>query len=246
MRGLPVIDMRYWLLLVVASLCGTNLGDFASGSLNLGFLGAFPAFAIVFVAIVLAAPRAAFMPESFYWLAIVVSRAGATDLADFATHQLRLPFPALLAAALFALGAVIRIGAWLGQSTLAVTMSPQGSSTARPDPSATYWTAMLFVSAFGTMAGDYLADGLGLHRATLLTIAVTASAALWLGRIIDGSKLSYWVVVAAVRTAATNMGDFAAGEEGLHWGPALSFAVSFAALMVFTLATRSAAQTQAA
>src|SRR4051812_31572626 len=38
-NSLPIINLRYWLIILVASMCGTTIGDLLSQTLNLGFLG---------------------------------------------------------------------------------------------------------------------------------------------------------------------------------------------------------------
>jgi len=240
MRGLPDIDARYWLLLLTASVCGTNLGDFASETLRLGFFGAFVPFTLLFLAMVFAAGRIRFMSEAYYWLAILISRASATDIADLATHQLRLSYPMLLVAALAALALALAIGARLGQSTIATAPGADGRLVSRPAANATYWVAMIMASAFGTMAGDFLADelGFGFARAALGSVALAGFAVtetLSRGKI---SKLGYWGVVLAVRVAATNFGDFAAGDGGLGLGFVISSLASFTLLALFTLTWR--------
>jgi uncharacterized membrane-anchored protein len=241
MGGLPDINARYWLLLLAASVCGTSLGDFASQSLGLGFVGGVLPFALLFVAMAAASGRFASTGEAFYWLAIIIARAGATDIADFGTHQLHLSPPALLAALLTALVLTLAAGARLGQSTLAVKSAAQGRRSARPIPNATYWAAMIVASAFGTIGGDFLADdlGFGIGRATLVTLAVALGAA---GAFTSRSRLSkagYWGVVLVIRAAATNLGDFMAGDEGLRLGFASSGAVMLVLIALLTLPHRT-------
>ena len=189
---------------------------------------------------VFAAGRIKLISEAYYWLAIVISRAGSTDIADFATHQLRLSYPALLVGALAALALTLAIGAWLGQRTIATAPGADGRLVSRPAANATYWVAMILASAFGTMTGDFLADelGFGVARAAVGSVAVTgflATGLLSRGKV---SKLGYWGVVLAARVAATNLGDFAAGDDGLCLGFLISCLASFALLALFTLTWR--------
>ncbi|ARN81992.1 hypothetical protein [Methylocystis bryophila] len=178
MRGLPEIDIRYWLLLMTASIGGANLGDLASSTLGLGFLGAFPPFALLFLALAFGRNRIAFVGEIQYWLAILVSRAGATDIADLLTHQLRISYPALLCASLVALVLTLRIGARFGQNTIVAAPGPGGLSIFLPAANATYWVSMVVASTFGTIAGDLLSDNLGLGRAALFTTGAAGFAVL--------------------------------------------------------------------
>jgi uncharacterized membrane-anchored protein len=216
MGGLPRIDARYWVLMLLASVCGTNLGDFASQTLNLGFLGGFGPFAVIFAAMLAAARHAEAAGEVYYWVAIVVARAGATDIADLATHQLKLEYPPLAGAILALLVAVLLAGAWGGQTTVVSAQQPDGQWDNRPVANATYWAAMITASVFGTVSGDFVAGDLGLG-AGYGALATTTLAALIVR---DGRLLKpwYWVTVIAVRTAATNLGDYVASDEGLNAG----------------------------
>jgi uncharacterized membrane-anchored protein len=223
---LPPIDRRYWVALLVASICGTNLGDLAAQDLGLGFLGGLVPFAVAF-ALCLAAPGLRFMrTELFYWGAIVAGRAAATNLADFATHARHLPYPAVLAALAVLLVCVLWFGAACGQSTI----DPRGK-VVLPTGNATYWVAMLTASVLGTASGDFLAErlGLGVGPGALLLTALTVVLALSQRRAARLLKPWYWVTILVARTAATNAGDFFAGSDGLNLG--LPFA-SLAALVV--------------
>lgn len=234
MRGLPEIDGRYWLLLAAASICGTNLGDFASQTLGLGFVGGFTPFAILFALLAFASGRFALMGEANYWLAMIVSRAGATNLADFATHELDLPAPALLTALLAALALILGIGALCGQSTLDVAPDGSGRRVARPSANAAYWAAIVVASAFGTIAGDSLADDFGLARAALATAVAALCATFVATRSLRPTKAVYWGVVLLIRAAATNFGDFLAGDEGVGLGYSTSCAIAFSLVAIMT------------
>lgn len=227
--GLPRIDIRYWTILLLASICGTNIGDFASQTLRLGFFAASLPFAVLFAAVLPGIGRK--HGEPFYWVAIVIARAGATDIADLASHQLGLRVPALLVSLLALLAAILIIGARHNQATLVATggaFSSRGPAASwrenapdlRPASNATYWASMVVTSVLGTLTGDYLADdlGLGLFGSVLATAPLAGLAALSFGRPGRLLKPHYWLAVFLIRTAATNLGDLVAGTEGLHLG----------------------------
>ena len=236
MQCLPEINTRYWLLLLTASVCGANLGDLASEKFGLGFIGGFLIFAVIFVGMAVASRRILFFGEAAYWAAIIVSRAAATDIADFATHQLRLSYPTLILGALAALLATVAIAARFGQTTLRTATVANGSVLVFPTANMVYWAAMILASAFGTMTGDYLADdvGLGVGRAVLLTLPAAAVAVTLRADGPPASKFFYWLVVLLVRAAATNLGDYFGGDDGLGLGFLASCA---GALIVMALLT---------
>ncbi|MCI4680856.1 hypothetical protein K9U39_01340 [Rhodoblastus acidophilus] len=239
MQGLPEINARYWLLLLIASVCGTNLGDLASDKLGLGFLGAFAIFSVIFLSMAVASRRIAFLGEAYYWVAIVVSRAGATDVADFATHQLRLSYPALIIGSLAVLVATLAITGRLGQNTIRTVDAADGPAMAFPTANAAYWTAMILANAFGTIAGDYLADELrfGVGQAMLLTAPAAAVAVMLRVAGQSSSKFGYWAVVLLIRAVATNLGDYLADGLGLGFSVSCGAAFLLLALLILALLT---------
>ncbi len=56
--------------MLIASACGTNLGDFASQTLDLGYIGAVVPFVLIFVAMFVLARRLESGDEVFYWIAL--------------------------------------------------------------------------------------------------------------------------------------------------------------------------------
>src|SRR5262249_49886120 len=91
-KNLPVIDARYWTAILAASMCGANTGDFVSRILGLGHTRGLLPLALIFLVIVWAERRSKAATEAYYWLAIIVLRTGATNLADLGTHDLKLGY----------------------------------------------------------------------------------------------------------------------------------------------------------
>ena len=91
-KNLPMINARYWIAILAASMCGANTGDFASRILGLGHTRGLIPLALIFLAIVWAERRSNVATEAYYWLAIIVLRTGATNLADLGTHDLKLGY----------------------------------------------------------------------------------------------------------------------------------------------------------
>ena len=91
-RNSPTIDAGYWAAIVAASICGTNTGDLAAGPLGLGHVRGILPLGAIFLAIIWAEKILDWTTVAFYWLAIIVLRTMATNIADFATHDLeRIP-----------------------------------------------------------------------------------------------------------------------------------------------------------
>ena len=215
----PSLGPRYWTALVLASVLGTNTGDFAAHDLGLGHVGGLLPLALLFAAVLFAERRSRASTEAFYWAAILTLRTAATNLADFADHDLRLAPLLVLSLLAFAVAALV-----LADRT-AFSRSGAGEG---PITDARYWATMLTAGVFGTALGDYLADDLGLAPglAAVLTLPVAAALIALHRRAWWRTKAVYWVTVLAVRTAGTNGGDWLASREGLGLGLAVATTLS--------------------
>src|SRR3954465_6802691 len=154
-RNLPTIDAGYWAAIVAASICGTNTGDLAAGPLGLGHVRGILPLAAVFLVVVLAEKMLNWTTVAFYWLAIIVLRTMATNIADFATHDLKLSY------AVFVLLLTIFMGVMIWADRFRIDTAAQraaGSKAALPTTDWSYWVVMLAAGVLGTALGDWLAD----------------------------------------------------------------------------------------
>src|SRR3954470_19358649 len=97
-RNLPTIDAGYWAAIVAASMCGTNAGDLAAGPLGLGHVRGIVPITAAFLAVVWAEKVLNWTTVAFYWLAIILLRTMATNIADFATHDMKVAYPVFVLA----------------------------------------------------------------------------------------------------------------------------------------------------
>jgi uncharacterized membrane-anchored protein len=203
-RNLPTIDAGYWAAIVAASICGTNTGDLAAGPLGLGHVHGILPLAAIFLAIVFAERLLDWTTVAFYWMAIIVLRTMATNIADFATHDLKLSYP------VFVLLLVAFMAAMIGADrfrTGATAQRPAAAVPALPDADWSYWIVMLAAGVLGTALGDWLADaGPGVYWASLIGLPVFAAAVVAAYRF-GLVKPWYWVAIAACRTWGTDLGD---------------------------------------
>ena len=222
MRSIPVIGRRYWAALCLASIFGCNLGDFFAADLRLGHWRGLPVLAGALALILLAERRAGRPNELWYWLAIVVIRTAATNLADLVVHDLKLPYPPAM------------IG--LASLLAALVTNEPGREDAKRLPAANgrFWAAMLAAGTLGTAAGDFLAfhERLGVVLASA-TMTLLLFAALTLrtsaARI---SVATFWVAVVVIRIWGTNVGDLLADDMGLAPSAASSGAALLGLLLV--------------
>jgi uncharacterized membrane-anchored protein len=218
-KNLPTIDARYWTAILAASMCGANTGDFASRILNLGHTRGLLPLALIFLGILWAERRSTVTTQAYYWLAIIVLRTGATNLADLATHDLKLGY-VLVEIGLAALMIVVLLVDQGRAETAGKRRAIDGSWRRLPATTASYWVVMLAAGTLGTALGDWVADewglGVGLGSIVLLGIlAIVLALSTLYGRM---TKPWYWLSIVAARTAGTTMGDFLASRHGLNLG----------------------------
>ena len=231
----PRLGLRYWIALCLASIFGANMGDFFAHNLGLGHVAGLPflaiAFAIVFV--LERFDRAAH--EAFYWLAIVVVRTAATNLADFFAGDLRLPRPWVMAG-LAAVLALSVAAAWQLSWRDAADKSDAQGNLLRADYG--YWLAMLIAGTLGTVMGDFFSHDLHLgNAATSIVLSALLAPFLVLGaRQLLWSLPLYWTTIVMVRAAGTTVGDLLAARNAL--GLALSTAVTGLLFIGFLVAWR--------
>jgi uncharacterized membrane-anchored protein len=204
-RNLPTIDAGYWAAIVAASICGTNTGDLAAGPLGMGHVRGIIPLAVMFLAVVWAEKLLDLTTVAFYWMAIIVLRTMATNIADFATHDLKLSYPVFVLLLILLMGVMI----WADRFRTSDT-PPQRSAasfSALPNADWSYWIVMLTAGVLGTALGDWLADaGPGVYWASLISMVLFVGA-VWAAYQYGLSKAWYWIAIAACRTWGTDLGD---------------------------------------
>ncbi len=234
-RHVPTIDLRYWSGITFASIFGTNLGDFYAHESGLGLGLGLLVLVVLFTANYLAEAKDRTAHEVYYWLAIIIIRTGATNIADYLAFRVRIP--ALLLAS--GLAVIIAALAWSGSASRGQADTKLASPTLAKT-NLGYWGAMLAAGVFGTVVGDICSHrfgqglasvGLGLLLAVLL-ITTRSRLATHLA--------AYWCAVALARTAGTCIGDWFAENRTLQIGLPLSTLLTGIAFLAILTIWRSA------
>jgi uncharacterized membrane-anchored protein len=222
----PEVNARYWTAITLASVFGTNMGDFYAHQTRLGVVNGLAVLAALAAAVFVVERFDGRRGEAYYWLVIVLIRTGATNIADFLAFRVRVPSLALslgLIAVLCAFGA------------LNARRSGRGDARGVPNTGAAYWAAMLTAGVFGTVVGDIAEHIFGEGIAVLLLAAVLIAALLIVRRQAARIVAVYWATIAVARTTGTAAGDWIADPKGLHVGLSLSTlltCMSFFAVLV--------------
>jgi uncharacterized membrane-anchored protein len=222
-QNVPSIDARYWLAIFFASLLGTTLGDFCAQELHLGFVSGLPIMAAILAVVLVAESRSKRATEAYYWTAIVITRTAATNLADLATHALKLEFLGVIGVLVALMVFVLVLG----------RICTRGSSRAEGTPSVDlfYWLAILLASTIGTAGGDFVAGGLGVLSTSMIATTSTLAVVLLACSRIKPREALFWLAIVLERIAGTNGGDFLASDNGLGLGHGWAAALSLTALV---------------
>ncbi len=214
-RHVPQVGAAYWSGLILASIFGANLGDLLAGSWGWGHVAGLPylALALALILVVERFDRSAH--TAYYWAAIIVVRAAATNIGDIGHDMNWSPL-----AVMTVLAVVLIAVAWLWS-----LRSPDSEPKTVLVTGGWYWVAMLAAGSLGTVLGDFgsamLGKGLALGfrggniAATIAgTVVIALLFFLWRNRL-QVAPAFFWVSVVLIRAAGTAAGDALAHGVGL-------------------------------
>lgn len=226
----PIVNTRYWVAILVASTCGTNLGDMIPKMLGLGTASGLLLCAVLFALLMFVDRITEQGSELFYWVVILIVRAAATDIADSLVDKTPLG----------EMGAIVVLSVVLLALLVLIVRSRRtangGGSEAMPAVNGMYWLTMLAAGALGTVIGDTVGHALGPHHTGLPVSELIASLVflLVLGvRMLRPDVVVYWLAIVAVRWWGTNMGDIFAHRYSLSSSGIVSLVVLFAILIAW-------------
>jgi uncharacterized membrane-anchored protein len=225
---LPTLGPRYWVALCIASIFGANMGDFFARNIGLGHVAGLPFLAMALAIVMVAERFDRITHQVYYWIAIIIVRTAATNFADFACGDLKLPRLAVMAG----LAIILALALWISWQMVwrgAPGKADQTLPVLRADLG--YWTCMFIAGTLGTVIGDYASHNLHLDDGGAALLLSPIVAAFFLGGR-NGLLFwlpFYWSTVVAIRAAGTGVGDFISGKEML--GLPLSTLVTGVALV---------------
>lgn len=211
---LPTLSPRYWVALCIASIFGANMGDFFARIIGLGHVAGLPFLAAAFAIVVIAERFDRMAHQVYYWVAIIIVRTAATNFADFACGDLKLPRLAVMAG----LAVILALSLWTTWQ-MVWRGSPDSTNQTRPVLRADlgYWICMFIAGTLGTVIGDYSSHNLHLDDGGAALLLTPIVAALFLSGRNDLLFWLpfYWSTVVAIRAAGTAVGDFISGRQML-------------------------------
>lgn len=234
---IPTIDARYWTAITLASIFGTNMGDFYAYNSGLGGpIGGVPILVGLFLLIYVVERFDKIGHEFYYWLCIIIMRTGATNIADYMAGRHFLHIDRWLISGV--LTVVIFLLAWWAARD---HNAAHGSSVRKtlPDTDPRYWVAMLAAGVFGTVLGDALEHLIGQGVSAIILSVVLALALLIYRKGVFGSVYGYWLTVSVARTAGTAIGDWLAENKIFNIGLNVCTLATGVAFVAVLLAWRS-------
>jgi uncharacterized membrane-anchored protein len=207
---LPTLGARYWSALCLASIFGANMGDLFARNLGLGHLAGLPFLAIALAIVIIAERSNRVQHQSYYWIAIIIVRTAATNFADFAAGDLKLPRVWVMAV----LTVLLLAALWLTWQ-LAWRLVNKTDNVLRANFG--YWICMFIAGTLGTVIGDFCSHNLGLDDGGAAVVLSPIVAVLLLVGWLGSLRLLpyYWLTVVAIRAAGTAVGDFVSGRNML-------------------------------
>ncbi len=197
MRCVPKINGIYWLCLGLGSVVGANAGDFLSDAHGLGYLGGLPFLAAGLIAVFLAERFMKYVSAAYFWAAVIILIAAASDIAD-ALHDFHI---SLAAAPVMCLLLAFMVIVWRSQA-------PANEEQAFIPVGRYYWITLLVAGTLGAVAGDAASYplGFGFLGATVVS-AIPLAFLLVIGR--NGLYPDvgfHWLVVVFIVSAGTAIG----------------------------------------
>jgi uncharacterized membrane-anchored protein len=235
------VNVRYWILIFLISIWGTNTGDFAvhyyhdhlSGFDLIGFkhLGPFPLLAVVFCCVLLLERFVTLPTEVFFWTQILLIRTAATNIADALVDDLEFDINILIGTLTICM--VLYAINWQQKRS-------DKSYGFLPETNGLYWLGMLIAGVLGTVVGDLAWHLFGLAETSLvLTLVYVIGVAVGRHKLLSATPF-YWLGVVMARITGTAIGDWLAKSQqkggaglGLEWAVVAS-GIIFILMTLFT------------
>jgi len=210
----PVVNLRYWLLIFLASIFGTNTGDYCVklyrqmgdlanlSSFGLKHAGPLPFLILGFLFIYFLEKRDRHHHEVYFWSAIILIRTAATNIADALIGDLQMNFYLLVGVLSIAL--IYLALQWQARREAPIL------SFFVPDTTKMYWFSMLLAGVLGTVIGDEVWHIFGIaNSAAVLTMLMGLLVYFGYRNILILTAM-YWFGIVFARISGTAVGDWLA------------------------------------
>lgn len=230
LNKVPEVTIFFWIIKILATTVGETAADNLATNLGLGLTGTTWVMSAVLVVVLFLQFRLRRYVPLVYWLAVVLLSIVGTLITDNLTDK----YDVALATTTTVFGVVLALVflAWYRSER---TLSIHTIYTSRRE--AFYWLAILFTFAFGTAAGDYLAETLNLgygKSALMFGGAIALITFAWRFLRLD-AILAFWLAYVLTRPLGASLGDYLSqpkADGGLGLGTNTTTFLFLAAILV--------------
>ena len=214
MIQLPKINVKYWVLMVLATTIGEIVGNLISRNLGLGYstgsIILISSYIMALTAVVLMSKQS----HLVYWFLIILGNIAGTNCADFITIE-----PLKLGTIY---GSILVMGVLTTILVVWKLTSPKSSidNGLTKTTFYLYWFAILTSSTFGTTSGDFLSNdtSLGAGGGTILLIGILAIIALLTTYTKISKEICYWLALVVIHPIGATIGNYISKPAGLNFG----------------------------
>jgi uncharacterized membrane-anchored protein len=203
LNKVPEITIFFWIIKILATTVGETAADNLATNLGLGLTGTTWVMSAVLVVVLFFQFRLRRYVPLVYWLAVVLLSIVGTLITDNLTDKYNVALATTTT--IFAITLAVVFLVWyLSERTLSI----HTIYTTRRE--AFYWLAILFTFAFGTAAGDYLAETLNIgywKSALLFGGAIALITVAWRYLHLN-AILAFWLAYILTRPLGASLGDY--------------------------------------
>ncbi len=214
MIRLPKIDLRYWILMVLATTIGEIVGNLISRNLGLGYsTGSIFLILSYLLSLVIVAIRN-IQSKLIYWYLIILGNIAGTNCADFITIEplkLGTIFGSLLVMGILTLTLIV----WkLTSKNLSIDSGLSKTTFYL------YWLAIITSSTFGTTSGDFLSNdtSLGAGGGTILLAGLLFIIVVLTNYTKVSKEICYWLALVIIHPIGATTGNYISKPAGLNFG----------------------------
>jgi len=199
----PEITIFFWVIKVLCTTVGETAADFLNANLGLGLTGTTLVLGVLLVIALFFQFRSKQYTPLIYWLVVVLLSVFGTLITDNLVDEMGVSLVTTTIAFSIALAATF-IGWYLSEKTLDI------HSIYTPRREAFYWLAIFFTFAFGTAAGDLVAERfeLGYLVSALLFGGLIAADAIANRAFKLNPVLTFWIAYILTRPLGASLGDW--------------------------------------
>ena len=239
LNKVPEVTIWFWIIKILATTVGETAADYLSENLGFGLTTTTWVMSALLAVVLVFQFRLRKYVPGVYWLAVVLLSIVGTLITDNLTDKYHVALATTTT--IFAIVLALVFAVWyLSERTLSI----HTIVTTRRE--AFYWLAILFTFAFGTAAGDYLAETLDLgywKSAIMFGGAIALITFAWRYLRLN-AILAFWLAYILTRPLGASLGDYLSqaksdGGRGLGTtATSLIFLSAILATVVYLTLTR--------